>query len=252
MPLPEHPTPPNLTLSEQTIFIYGPPGVGKTTFASKFPNVLFLATEPGLKGLEAYQMPIASWTELGTAYDEFAADQEGDKPRFDTICIDTIDLAYLFCEQLVCNEFNAKSINEGDLSYGKGYAMAKNRIRAMLVAFAQLKAGLILTSHCREKEKDSRTGKYTKIVPALSEKISYEVVLPMADMVLFCETEAKHDKDGNFIRDERIIRTTPNKFYEAKDRTGRLPDSLPLDYDKFIKAYNTTNSQTKGLLNAPA
>ena len=107
----------------------------------------------------------------------------------------------------------------------------------MLTAFAQLPAGLILTSHSREKEKDSRTGKYTKVVPALSEKISYEVVLPMADMVLYVETEAKHDKDGNYVRDERIIRTTPNKFYEAKDRTGRLPAVMPLDYDLFIAKY---------------
>jgi len=242
MPLPETMTPPELSLAKQTIFIYGPPGVGKTTFAHKFPNfpnVLFLATEPGLKGLEAYQMPINSWAALQTAYDDIRVDQQSDAPRFDTICIDTIDLAYLFCEEVVCNEFNERSINAGDLGYGKGYAMAKNRIRGMLVAFAQLPCGLILTSHCREKEKDSRTGKYTKMVPALSEKISYEVVLPMADMVLYAETEAKHDKDGNFIRDERIIRTTPNKFYEAKDRTGRLPAKLPLDYDKFIEAYNS-------------
>ena len=36
-----------------------------------------------------------------------------------------------------------------------------------------------------------------------------------------------------------MIRTKPSLYYEAGDRTGRLPETLDLDYPTFIEAFNT-------------
>jgi len=38
-------------------------------------------------------------------------------------------------------------------------------------------------------------------------------------------------------KSNRVIRTKPNAVYEAGDRTGRLPATLPLNYETFVKAY---------------
>lgn len=45
---------------------------------------------------------------------------------------------------------------------------------------------------------------------------------------------------------ERVVRTKPHPTYEAGDRTGRLPELLPLDYEHFVKAFNSParNSET--------
>jgi len=46
--------------------IYGDPKVGKSTLASEFPKPLFLATEPGLSGLDGIcQVPIMTAGEAG-------------------------------------------------------------------------------------------------------------------------------------------------------------------------------------------
>jgi len=34
-----------------------------------------------------------------------------------------------------------------------------------------------------------------------------------------------------------VIRTKPHPTYEAGDRTGRLPETLALDFDEFQKAF---------------
>jgi hypothetical protein len=36
-----------------------------------------------------------------------------------------------------------------------------------------------------------------------------------------------------------VLRTKPAKHYEAGDRTGRLPETLPLDYAAFTAALAT-------------
>jgi hypothetical protein len=36
----------------------------------------------------------------------------------------------------------------------------------------------------------------------------------------------------------RVIRTKPSLYYEAGDRTGRLPETLDLDFSKFYAAFN--------------
>ena len=57
-------------------------------------------------------------------------------------------------------------------------------------------------------------------------------------MILYCDTVPRKDAAGN-VTIERVMRTKPNPTYEAGDRTGRLPEMLPLDYDAFVKAFTS-------------
>jgi hypothetical protein len=58
------------------------------------------------------------------------------------------------------------------------------------------------------------------------------------DIILFGDSVAKKDTAGN-VTIERVVRTKPHPTYEAGDRTGRLPELLPLDYEQFVKAFNS-------------
>ena len=42
----------------------------------------------------------------------------------------------------------------------------------------------------------------------------------------------------------RVIRTKPSLYYEAGDRTGRLPETLELDFGKFKESYNNATTVT--------
>ena len=227
--LPQQKTPPRVDLSNQTILIYGPPKIGKSSFASAAENALFLATEAGLNHLNVYQIQINSWNDLLMACKEIA---EGEH-NFRSIVLDTIDNCYRFCSSYVCEQNGIK--HESDLGYGKAYALINNEFQRVLTKLSLLPQGLFLISHSQTKEIDGRTGKFSRYEPSLSEKIK-RIVLGMCDMILYFDSEEESSEDGNKLS-KRVIRTKATRSYEAGDRTGKLPETIELDYDKFLAAY---------------
>jgi hypothetical protein len=233
--LPKEKTKPQLSLSNLTVLLYGPSKIGKSTWCSQAENAIFLATEPGLNSLEVFQVPITNWEELLKACAELS---EG-KHEFKVIILDTIDNVYRMCVDYVCQK--NKIEHESDLPYGKAYALITNEFQRVLNKLAFLPYGLILISHSVEKEIETRTGKHTRIVPTLPDKIR-KMVVGLVDLILYCDLEISKDDNGKQTY-RRVIRTKPNLNYDAGDRTGRLPEILPLDFREFLKAFNG-NSQT--------
>ncbi len=235
--LPTAKTPPKPGLADLTVLVYGQTKIGKTTFCSQADNALFLATEPGLNSLDVFQAPIQCWEDLLAACGEIA---EGKHP-FKTVIIDTVDNAYKFCTDYILRKF--KIDHESDLGYGKGYAIVNNEFQRVLTKLAFLPYGLFLVSHAKEIEVETRTGKYTRIVPTLPDK-ARKIVLGMVDMVLFCDLELSTNEDGQ-PQIRRVIRTKPSLHYEAGDRTGKLPETLDLDFRKFLDAFNAATNTLK-------
>ena len=228
--LPTKPTPPTTDLSSKTTLIFGQPKIGKSDFASKFPGALFFECEPGLGELEVFKIPTYTWPDFLEACKLVAA---GDHP-FKTIVIDTADNAFKFCSEHICAKHNVEY--EGDLPHGKGWAFVKNEWHRVLTRLASLPYGLVLISHATEKTIETRTGEHTKTQPSLPDR-ARNVVLGLVDMILYCDTASRKDAEGKFVT-ERVIRTKPHPTYEAGDRTGRLPEVLPLNFEAFRRAFS--------------
>ncbi len=235
--LPTAKTNPKPDLADLTVLVYGQTKIGKTTFCSNSEGALFLATEPGLNALDVYQVALQSWGDLLNACAEIT---EGKHP-FKTVIIDTIDNAYKFCTDYIVKK--AKIEHESDLGYGKGYTLVNNEFQRVLTKLAFLPYGLFLISHAKEIEVDTCTGKYTRVVPTLPDK-ARKIVLGMVDQVLFCDLDLTTGDDGaKSIR--RVIRTKPSLYYEAGDWTGRLPETIDLDFRMFLDAFNTAVAPLK-------
>jgi len=230
--LPTERSKPSTDLSTKTTLVYGPPKIGKSTLASRFPDAVFLECEPGLNELEVYKVPTFTWPDFLAACKLIAA---GDH-RFKTIVVDTADNAFKFCSEHVCAKHNVEY--EGDLAHGKGWAFVKNEWHRVLTRLASLPYGLILISHAVDKRIETRTGEHTKTQPSLPDR-ARGVVLGLVDMILYCDTVVQKDGEGH-LQTKRIIRTKPHPAYEAGDRTGRLPEVLPLDFEAFAKAFHGT------------
>ena len=232
MPLPTSKTPQRKTLEEQAILIYGPPKIGKSTLASQFDAPLFLATEAGLNSLEVYQVPIPGWESFLVSCREIA---EG-KHEFKTIVIDTIDNLFKACSEYVRKKNNIQ--HESDLEWGKGWQMVKDEFLRALTKLSLLPYGLVMVSHADNVEIKTRTAKINKSVPTLP-KSAREIVLGMADIILFCESTVTDNGEV------RIMRTKPSENWEAGDRTGKLPAVLPLDFNAFKEAFNKNKGDKK-------
>ena len=241
--LPNKTTPKKENLADLTVLAYGRSKIGKSNWCSHSEGALFLATEPGLNALDVYQVPIQSWDQLLATGSEIA---EG-KHSFKTIIIDTIDNAYRMCAEHVCAKFKIE--HESDLGYGKGWALINNEFHRVLTKLAFLPYGLFLVSHSVEREIETRTGKYTRIVPTLPDK-ARKIVLGMVDLILYCDLEAVTDEEGKTSY-RRVMRTKPSPHYEAGDRTGRLPETIDLDFATFTEAFNRPAAQGKAQASEP-
>ena len=225
--LPTQKTKPKASLFDLTALVYGPSKIGKSTWCSNAEKALFLATEPGLNALEVFQSDITCWEDLLQACQEIA---EG-KHDFKTIIIDTVDNASRMCSDYMCKKFKVE--HESDLGFGKGYALINNEFQRVLTKLAFLPYGLIMISHSQEREIETRTGKHTRIVPTIPEK-ARKMVTGLVDLILYCDLDMKTGEDGKPVW-SRVMRTKPSPNYDAGDRTGKLPEMIPLDFANFQK-----------------
>lgn len=235
--LPTQKTTPKESLSSYTMLIYGPIKIGKTTWCSQAENALFLATEPGNNALSLYSADITCWDDLLSVCAEIA---EGDH-KFKTIILDTIDNAYRFCTDYVCKKH--KIDHPSDMGYGRGHALIFNEFQRVLNKLAFLPYGLVFVSHSTQREIETKTGKYTKTLPTLPDKIQ-KYILGFVDMVLLCDLDVQRGEDGKAIQ-RRVMRTKPNIYFEAGDRTGRLPEVMDLDYQAFLNAFSKPKASTQ-------
>ncbi len=219
----------DLTIPQTHNFVADDFIVHNSTFASQFPDALFLECEPGLGNLEVYKVPTPTWPEFLDALKLVAA---GGHP-FKTIVVDTADNAFKFCSEFVCQKHGVSY--EGDLDHGKGWAFVKNEWHRVLTKLAGLPYGLVLISHAQDKSIKTRTGEYTKTIPTLPDR-ARGVVLGLVDMILYCDMVATKDGEGNTVT-QRVVHTKPHLNYEAGDRTGRLPETMPLDFEALNRAF---------------
>lgn len=68
-------------------------------------------------------------------------------------------------------------------------------------------------------------------------------------MVLYCDIETGTGPDGKMVA-RRVMRTKPSLYYEAGDRTGRLPELIDLDYAKFTEAFSAMPDTKKAFKEA--
>jgi len=233
--LPTSRSKPKADLSKEKILLYGRPKIGKSTFASQWPDSLFLATEPGLAYLEVYQVAITDWSEFVETCTELV---QGNHP-FKTVVVDTIDNAYRFCNDYVCSKYGIKQ--PSDLPFGKGFALVNNEFMRILQRFASYGYGMIFLSHGKDKEMKTKAGdKYYISMPSLTDGVQ-KLVAGWVDIIAMADLE--FDEKTQEIR--RVIRTKTAREYVAGSRL-ELDDPIALDYGAFSEAYAKAFNKLEG------
>ena len=170
------------------VVIYGPEGIGKSTFASKFPDPVFIDTEGSTNDMDVARLPRpTSWNML---FDEI--DYVKNNPGVcKTLVIDTIDWAELLCVEHICAIHNKKGIE--DFGYGNGYVYTKEEFGRFLNRLSDLievNVNVVLTAHAqlRKFEQPDEMGAYDRWELKLGKKTQSQtspLVKEWADMLLF-------------------------------------------------------------------
>ena len=218
-----------------SVFFYGEPKSGKTTIATKFPRHLLLAFEKGYNAIPgAMAQPINTWAEFRKVLRQLK--DEKVKEQFETIIVDTADIAYDLCEKYICA--NAKRPDGGfgvdsiaDIPFGKGYTMVAKEYDECLRSIIQMDYGLVLISHSVDKTfKDEQGQEYNQIVPTLGNK-PRAIVSRMCDIIGY--SRGVQNEDGT-TSTKLFMRGTPR--YVAGSRFKYTPDYIDFNYPSLVKA----------------
>jgi hypothetical protein len=176
--------------------LYGPEGIGKSTFAAQFPAPVFIDTEGGTKRLNVARLPApTSWAML---LDEVAEVSRGNVPC-GTLVIDTADWAERLCIDAVCARAKVKGIE--DFGYGKGYTYAKEEFGKLLDALEEvLNTGhnVVVLAHAAitKFEQPDAVGNYDRWSMKTSKQVA-PLLREWCDMLLFANYKTVVEKAGS-------------------------------------------------------
>lgn len=218
----------------QKVVVYGPEGIGKTTFAAEFPKPLFIDTEGSTKHIDVARLDApTSWAMLIQQVKWFIAN----RGEFETLVIDTADWAEALAIDFVVSRASKKSIE--DFGYGKGFTFVYEEFGELLNLLTEVigaGANVVLTAHSQIKkfEQPDTMDAYDRFELKLSKKTA-AMVKEWADVVLFANYEiivvapaggqGKSKAQGG----KRVMYTSHTPAWDAKNRHG-LDAKLDFEY----------------------
>lgn len=216
------------------IVVYGPEGIGKSTFAARFPHPLFIDTEGStrLMDVRRTEKPV-SWTQL---LEQIKCVRD-DPSLCATLVVDTADWAEQLCIESICASKKLTGIE--DMGYGKGYvylAEEFGRLLNLLEEVVSRGVHVVLTAHAmmRKFEQPDELGAYDRWELKLQKKTT-PLVKEWSDVLLFANYKTLSvatDNTGKRFKAQggkRVVYTSHHPCWDAKNRLG-LPEELPLDF----------------------
>lgn len=256
-----------MKIEPMKVLIYGVEGIGKTTFASKFPDPIFIDTEGSTGFINARKLPNpTSWTMLLDELEDIKSD-----PRGKTLIIDTLDWAERLAKKYLMDKNKWAAIDS--TNYGSRYVALSDEIGKLLNKLTEIKdlgINVVLTAHAETKKHElpDEMGQYDKYTLKL-EKRDAGLAKEWADMILFFnyKTTIISDSKSNSKKatgGQRVMYTTHKPAWDAKNRLG-LPDELPIDFEAIrelfeaktgmgttqIKSESTQKTQTQQQMPLP-
>lgn len=216
------------------VLVYGPEGIGKSTFASRFPDPLFIDTEGSTKEMDVARTPApSSWSMLM----EQARYVKEHPEACRTLAIDTADWAEMLCIDHILAKYQQSSI-EG-FGYGKGYTYVQEEFGRLLNLLEEVVGkgvNIVLTAHAkmRKFEQPDEMGAYDRWETKLSKGVA-PMVKEWADIVLFANYKTYSvavDDKGKKRKAQggsRVMYTSHHPCWDAKNRYS-LPEEMPFDY----------------------
>ena len=235
------------------VVIYGPEGIGKSTFASRFPEPLFIDTEGSTKNMDiARTEPPSSWAML---LDQ-ARCVKSDPGICLTLVIDTADWAEMLCIEAICGKAQKSGIE--DFNYGKGYvylAEEFGRLLNLLTEVVDRGINVVITAHAkmRKFEQPNEMGAYDRWELKL-QKQTAPLLKEWADVVLFANyktivvnvdgqgaQKGKNKAQGG----RRVMYTSHHPCWDAKNRYG-LPEEIPFEYEQIAHIIEPGGASMRG------
>lgn len=219
--------------------IYGPEGIGKSTLASQFPDVVFVDFEHGTDSMDVARFDTPEDFDGVLTLLNIISQEDICK----TVVLDTADKLEQLISHHVCLKYEISSIE--DAGYGKGYTyLAEAWIELMKVCDKVIDSGknIVFVAHAqmRKFEQPDEMGAYDRWELKLSKKTS-PLLKEWSDMLLFCNYKTnvvtdEKTKSKKAVGGKRVMYSTHNPCWDAKNRFNFL-DSMEMSFSEIASAF---------------
>ncbi len=237
------------------VFLYGPHGVGKSTWGSQAPDPIFVQTEEGANDIGVARFEVAK--NFLTVMDMLRELYAG-KHKFKTLVVDTVDWLESLIWEKVCQDEKVSSIDK--IEFFRGYLLAIEYWNDFREALDFLRdernMSIVLLSHSKTSTYNNPEGDdYDRYSPKLNKHASL-LFQEWADEVFFANFDVDVVEKGQGFKKknkamgtgDRVIYTSEKPAYLAKNRLG-ITENLQMfwqDYqDKINNAGKTSSKETK-------
>jgi len=220
--------------------IYGVAGIGKTTFAAKWPKPLFLDVEQGSYQLDVARVVPKSYAEFKECIRQLQADAMG----YQTLVIDSADWLEQMMVKHICIEAGINSIEKYEKGYGKGWNKLAEDWAQLLDQLDRLRIAknmhilFIVHSKIKRYEPADDTG-YDRYTLTLADR-SADVLKKWSDLMLFVKYETFTVEDNGKIKvkgsGKRIMFSQFCPWCDAKSRYA-LPAKMPFEFSEIAKIF---------------
>lgn len=211
------------------VVVYGPEGVGKSTFGASAPSPLFIAAEDGCSELDVARVDgITSLESLAKALTAIP-------DEYRTVVVDSATWLESIIHREVARSSKADSVEA--IPYGAGYKLAVERWRRVLFALDQVRAQgrhVVLTAHGIVRPwRDPDGGTWDRWSLSLHQ-LAADLVRQWCDVLLFANWEqaSTTGRDGRtygVATGRRLAFTERTASYDAKSRIPLKPQ-IELDW----------------------
>lgn len=224
------------------ILVYGPGGIGKSSFGARTPNPLFLGAEEGTDHLDVARLPTPkSYEDVIACVNELLSVNH----NYQTLVVDSLDWIEPLIFDYVCRRHSVKSIELAAGGYGKGYTEAATlwaHFRLLLTSLRDRKAmNIVLLAHpAIVKITNPQTQTSYERYEMKLHKQSKAHFMEYVDAMFFASyafyTKREGDQLKVFSTEQRVLHPNWKDGFDAKNRYGLTePLDLGIPWDQFIQ-----------------
>ena len=210
--------------------IYGPPGIGKTTFGAHARGSIIIDCENGAGAIRCNRTPyLSTWAEIS----QWLTALEREEHPYQTVAIDSIDWLLRRIEEAVSGSAAGRldqTLARSHGGYGNGKQVMRNYVYQMLLPqldrIVARGIAVILLAHAQRREITDVDGVTTTKTTAELPEGYLTVFVEWSDFVCL----ARMGADG-----QRVLVTQETSAALAKNRYG-MPETIPFSWPSFVTA----------------
>lgn len=231
------------------ITIYGPPGIGKSSFAASAPKPLVIDVEDSTGNLDVARLGSEHFKTHRDVANVIASLMK-DEHEYKTLIVDSAD----WLEAIIFNDVATGAGKKivSDIGYGAGYTESASIMRYLLDGLKKLRdaknMAVIMVAHDQIKRFDDPVNESYDRHELKLHRQNADVLMEWSEVLLFATQEVFiENKEKRFNRTvnkgrggDRIMYTVEQPAFRAKNRFN-LPEQLPLSWDAFVTAMKGSN-----------